>query len=82
MSQEATYDLSGVRDYNTDDGEEYWTIGPLHALEAVVNELNGLPVVRGLNPTTGEIVQGPFAVLLNTFGRWLKDGHDFRVEMV
>lgn len=73
-------DLSGFRDYKTDDGEEYWTVNVVHALDAIQGELATWPRARLLNSTTGEIFEGPLYVLLDGMVRGIREGSDLRVE--
>ena len=75
-------DLSGFRDYNTDDGEEYWTVNIVQALDAVQGELAKWPKARLLNPTTGEIFEGPLYVLFDGMVQGLREGSDLRLEPV
>lgn len=72
--------LSGFRDYKTDDGEEYWAVDPAHAIEALYGEMESWPEVRVLNPHNGEILQAPLRHLIGGIVRMLREGHSIRVE--
>lgn len=74
--------LSGFRDYNTDDGEPYWAVTIRHALNAIIGEMDSWGNARVLNPTTGEIFEGPLSNLVSRIAEAITSGHDVRVEPV
>ena len=75
-------DLRQMRDYATDDGEEFWDVGPLDALRAVVGEMERWPRVRLMVPDTGEILEGPLGSMLSHVARVLERGKGVRIEPV
>lgn len=74
--------LEGFRDYNTDDGEEWWIVSTYNALEATLGEMESWPKARVLNPTTGEIFEAPLAFLVDSIAKAIEAGHEIRVEPV
>lgn len=73
-------DLRQMRDYATDDGERYWYVGPFHALQAVVGEMERWPWVRLIVPDTGEILEGPLRSILTPLAAALERGNQVRLE--
>lgn len=64
------------------EGQEYWNPELVDLIDVMSTEVANSPRMRGLNPATGEIVEGPFLALLGHFMRWADDGQAFRVEAI
>ena len=75
-------DLSGFKDFNTDDGEDFWFVTFAHTIAALHGEMESWPEARMLNPTTGEIFQARLQHLLPSIVRSLREGHDLRLEVL
>lgn len=65
-----------------EEGQDYWTLGFIDLLDVLATEVAESPRARGLNPTTGEVVEGPFLILLGHMMRWVEEGSEFRIEPV
>ena len=75
--------LKHLRAYSpnaTEEGQDYWTLTLVDLIDVFSTEVAHSPKVRGLNPTTGEIVEGPLLVILGHMMYWADEGQDFRIE--
>lgn len=74
--------LAHLRAYSpsaADEGEEYWTLNLVDLIDIMAAEIADSPQARGMNPATGEIIEGPFFVLLGHLADWLRAGYEFRI---
>ncbi len=72
--------LAQLRDYATNDGEEYWNVGVAHAVEALHGELQSWPTARFLNPSNGEIKVAPLGYLIDSIAEAIDRGETIRLE--
>jgi hypothetical protein len=74
--------VDDIRNYSTDDGEEWWDMNVADLIRALATELDASPRCRLLVPATGEIFEAPLLQLVSQMALSVQSGHGFRIEAV